>query len=121
MLVRSESGCDQNSPSELIVVLSGRQVALLRVDTVGDHRFPIEKSAVGSIDFNEEMSVQVFTPYQGRIISLFAKISDEIKKGQPLFTIDSPDLLQAESSLISAAGGAELTTRDLSRPRTLYS
>src|SRR5262249_27160341 len=96
------------------------QLALLRVDTVGEHRFPIEKSAVGSIDFNEEMSVQVFTPYQGRIISLFAKISDEIKKGQPLFTIDSPDLLQAESSLISAAGVAELTARNLARLKQLY-
>jgi len=34
------------------------------VAAVALREFPIEKEAVGSIDFNEDMSVQVFTPYQ---------------------------------------------------------
>ncbi len=83
-------------------------------------RFPVEKDAVGSIDFNEEMAVQVFTPYQGRIIALYASVGDDVKKGQTLFTIDSPDLLQAESTLIAAAGVLELTSRNLARLRELY-
>ncbi len=66
------------------------------------------------------MSVQVFTPYQGRIISLYGSIGDDVKKGQTLFTIDSPDLLQAESTLIAAAGVLELTSRSLARLRELY-
>jgi len=41
---------------------------------------------VGSIDFNEDLSVQVFTVYQGKIIQLFGKIGDDVKKGQTLFT-----------------------------------
>ena len=77
-----------------------------RSPPVEEREFPIEKTAVGSIDFNEDMAVQVFAPYQGRIISLFAQIGDDVKKGQTLFTIDSPDLLQAESTLIAAAGVA---------------
>jgi cobalt-zinc-cadmium efflux system membrane fusion protein len=76
--------------------------------------------AVGSIDFNEDMAVQVFTPYQGRIIALFDTVGDDVKKGQTLFTIDSPDLLQAESTLIAAAGVLDLTTRNLARLRDLY-
>ena len=66
------------------------------------------------------MSVQVFTPYQGRIIALFAKVGDDVKKGQTLFTIDSPDLLQAESTLIAAAGVLELTTQESDAPAELY-
>ena len=85
-----------------------------------EREFPVEKEAVGSIDFDEEMAVQVFTPYQGRIIALFASVGDDVKKGQTLFTIDSPDLLQAESTLIAAAGVLELTTRNLARLRELY-
>jgi len=42
------------------------------------------------------------------------------KKGQTLFTIDSPDLLQAESTMIAAAGVLEFTTRHLARVRELY-
>ena len=83
--------------------------------------FPLQDQAVGSIDFNEDMETQVFTNYQGRIVSLFAKVGDDVQKGQKLFTIDSPDLVQAESTLISAAGVLRLTTRALDRAKDLYS
>jgi cobalt-zinc-cadmium efflux system membrane fusion protein len=101
------------------VDLSDSQLASVKVEPLEDRDFPVEKDAIGSIDFNEDMSVQVFTPYQGRIIALFASIGDDVKKGQTLFTIDSPDLLQAESTLIAAAGVLELTTRNLTRLRDL--
>jgi membrane fusion protein, heavy metal efflux system len=102
------------------VDLSDSQLASIKVEAVEERDFPIEKRAVGSIDFNEDMAVQVFTPYQGRIIALFAQIGDDVKKGQTLFTIDSPDLLQAESTLIAAAGVAELDSKNLDRLRDLY-
>ena len=100
--------------------LSDAQLSAVRVGPVGEHDFPTEKEAVGSIDFDEEMSVQVFTPYAGRIIGLFASVGDDVKKGQTLFTIDSPDLLSAESTLIAAAGVLQMTTRNLARLKELY-
>jgi cobalt-zinc-cadmium efflux system membrane fusion protein len=102
------------------VDLSDSQLASVKVEPAEEHNFPIEKEAVGSIGFNEELSVQVFTPYQGRIISLFGSVGDDVKKGQTLFTIDSPDLLQAESTLIAAAGVLELDSKNLGRLRDLY-
>jgi cobalt-zinc-cadmium efflux system membrane fusion protein len=102
------------------VELSETQLKGVKVATVEERDFPVEKSSVGSIDFDEDMLTQVFTPYQGRIISLFAKVGDEVKKGQTLFTIDSPDLLQACSTLISAAGVLQLTNRNLTRLKMLY-
>jgi cobalt-zinc-cadmium efflux system membrane fusion protein len=98
-----------NAPNTLAgdrdsIDLSDAQLAAVKVEPVGERDFPRQKEAVGSIDFDEEMSVQVFTPYAGRIIGLFASVGDDVKKGQTLFTIDSPDLLQAESTLIAAAG-----------------
>jgi membrane fusion protein, heavy metal efflux system len=100
--------------------LTDRQLASVKVEPVETREFPVEKEAVGSIDFNEDMETQVFTPYQGKIISLFASVGDDVKKGQKLFTIDSPDLLTAESTLIAAAGVLELTTRSLARLTELY-
>jgi membrane fusion protein, heavy metal efflux system len=102
------------------VDLSDKQMMSVKVESVGERLFPIEKRAVGSIDFNEDMTLQVFTPYQGRIIDLNAKVGDEVKKGQTLFTIDSPDLLAADSNLIAAAGVLDLTTRNLKRLKALY-
>jgi cobalt-zinc-cadmium efflux system membrane fusion protein len=100
--------------------LNEKQLASVKVVNVGEYVFPVEKSAVGSIDFNEEMTVQVFTPYQGKILQTFAKVGDEVKKGQTLFTIDSPDLLAADSNLIAAAGVLELLSRNLARLKKLY-
>jgi cobalt-zinc-cadmium efflux system membrane fusion protein len=102
------------------VELSDSQLVSVKVEPAQVREFPVEKGAVGSIDFNEDLEVQVFTPYQGRIIGLFAEIGDDVKKGQTLFTIDSPDLLQASSTLIAAAGVSDLTTRNLARLRDLY-
>jgi cobalt-zinc-cadmium efflux system membrane fusion protein len=47
-------------------------------------------------------------------------LGDEVQKGQVLFTIDSPDLVQASSTLISAASVLDLTNRNLVRAKTLY-
>jgi cobalt-zinc-cadmium efflux system membrane fusion protein len=102
------------------VELSEAQLKFVRVAAIEEREFPIEKVSVGSIDFNEELLTQVFTPYQGKIIGLFAKVGDEVQKGQLLFTIDSPDLLQACSNLIAAAGVLQLTTRNLARLKMLY-
>jgi membrane fusion protein, heavy metal efflux system len=96
------------------------QLAAVKVEPVEEREFPVEKQAVGSIDFNEDMETQVFTPYQGKIIALYAGLGDDVKKGQTLFTIDSPDLLNAESNLIAAVGVMDLTTRNLVRLRELY-
>ena len=102
------------------VDLNDKQLASVKVEVAGEQVFPVEKLAVGSIDFNEELTVQVFTPYQGKIIDVFAKVGDEVKQGETLFTIDSPDLLAADSNLIAAAGVLELTTRNLERLKVLY-
>jgi membrane fusion protein, heavy metal efflux system len=109
-----------DSGDRVTLNLSDSQLAAVKVEPVEERTFPVEKQAVGSIDFNEEMETQVFTPYQGKIIGLFAVIGDDVKKGQRLFTIDSPDLLNAESNLIAAAGVMDLTTRNLARLQELY-
>ena len=111
---------EPNAKDKNSIELSDSQLALVKVEPIEEHDFPSEKEAVGSIDFNQDMAVQVFTPYQGRIIALFASIGDDVKKGQTLFTIDSPDLLTAESTLIAAAGVLELTTRSVARLAELY-
>jgi cobalt-zinc-cadmium efflux system membrane fusion protein len=102
------------------VVLSDSQLQMINVGTVSEYTFPLQREAVGSIDFNEDMETQVFPPYQGRISQLFAKLGDNVSKGQTLFTIESPDLIQAESALIAAAGVLDLTAKTLERAKQLH-
>jgi cobalt-zinc-cadmium efflux system membrane fusion protein len=102
------------------VELTDSQLASIKLGVVGETPFPLEKEAVGSIDYNEDVSVQVFPPYQGKIVKAFANLGDDVHAGQPLYTINSPDLLAAESTLIGAAAILDLTSRELVRAKALY-
>lgn len=101
------------------IALSAKQVEAIAIEPVEPREFRITKDALGSIAYNENLLVQVFTPYAGRIIDTFFNLGDEVKKGAPLFTIDSSDLLQAESTLLATAGVLELQNRNLNRVRQL--
>jgi len=61
----------------------------------------------------------VFSQYQGKILKAFYNIGDEVQVGNVLFTIDSPDLLAAESTLLASAGVLELQKRVLARALNL--
>ena len=102
------------------VELSAAEVEQFKVKPAAERVFTIQRDAVGAIDFNQEMSVAVFPPVQGKIITLFARAGDDVDRGTPLYTIDSPDLVQAGQSLIASAGVLNLTTRVLERAKQLY-
>jgi membrane fusion protein, heavy metal efflux system len=97
------------------VDLSEKQAGAVKIGTVESRDFALLKTAVGTIDFNENMLVQVFSQYPGKILKAFYNLGDEVKQGDILFTIDSPDLLQAESNLLATAGVLELQRRTLAR------
>ena len=103
------AGADQS------VDLTEKQASALKIGPVASRDFVIRKTAVGTIDFNENLLVQVFSQYQGKILKAFYNIGDEVKAGDVLFTIDSPDLLQAESTLLASAGVLDLQKKVLAR------
>jgi cobalt-zinc-cadmium efflux system membrane fusion protein len=99
------------------VELSGKQLQAIKIGKVGLRDFRIVKPAVGNVDFNQDRSTQVSSPYQGRILEVFVYLGDRVTRGQPLFTIESPDLMTASSTLIQTAGVLDLTNANLTRLR----
>ena len=104
---------------EAFVDLSDKQVGALKTGPITLRDFAIFKTSVGTIDFNENMLVQVSSQYPGKILKAFVNLGDEVKTGDTLFTIDSPDLLQSESTLLASAGVLELQKRVLVRATQL--
>ena len=99
--------------------LSERQVVSFKIGPVESRDFEPLKTSVGTIDFNQNMLVQIYAQYVGKILTASFNVGDDVKRGDILFTIDSPDLLQAESSLLASAGVLELQTRTLARATQL--
>jgi membrane fusion protein, heavy metal efflux system len=127
-----ESGCSRGQaangdtpaksslpPSEATLDLSPSQLNSIKIEPLGSYQFPVEKEAVGNIDFDEDLSVQVFPAYQGTILKTFGELGARVQKDQPLYTIKSPDLIQAESNLIGAAATLDLTNKELARVQGL--
>lgn len=90
-----------------IVRVSEDQLHQLAIDKVELHPFRMQKTAIGQIAFNDDVSTVVLTPFSGRVTRLIAKLGDTVKRGDPLFEIDSPEVVQAQTDLIAALQGVE--------------
>lgn len=71
-----------SAASEPAVQLTAAQLGSIKMGIAGEHTFPQERTAVGNIDFNENLAVQVFTPYQGKIIKAYLEVGDAVARGQ---------------------------------------
>jgi cobalt-zinc-cadmium efflux system membrane fusion protein len=99
--------------------LTASQLNAIKVGPTGTYLFPVEEETVGDIDFDGDLSVQVFPDYQGTIIRMLVDLGAPVQKDEPLYTIKSPDLIQAESTLIGAAATFDLTNKELQRAKEL--
>ena len=102
------------------VQLTSEQAAELKVGTVEVQTFLSSREAIGIIDYNQDMAVQVFSPYQGRIGAMNVHAGDNVTLGQVLYTVQIPDLASAASVLISTAGTLKVTSQTLRRAQALY-
>lgn len=75
------------------------QLDIVKVDTF---LFHVQRRAIGRIAYNDDASTPVLTPFSGRVTRLIAKIGDVVKRGDPLFEIDSPEVVLPQNEFIAA-------------------
>ncbi|MDE2343357.1 MAG: efflux RND transporter periplasmic adaptor subunit [Betaproteobacteria bacterium] len=105
---------------DAFIDLSDSQARQIQVRSAETLTFAATRDAVGSIAFNDDKTVPVFPAYQGKISAIYTDVGQDVRKGAPLYAVESPDLLQAESTLITTAGVRDLTQRALDRAQQLY-
>jgi membrane fusion protein, heavy metal efflux system len=81
---------------------TGAQWAGLTVEPVQQHVFRAELSTEGKIAIDEDRVTPIFCPYSGRIAKLLVKQGDAVVQGQPLFTVEATDMVQAQNEFIGA-------------------
>jgi cobalt-zinc-cadmium efflux system membrane fusion protein len=64
--------------------------------------FRVEKLTEGKIAVDEDRSTPIFSPYSGRVTKLMAKPGEIVARGQPLFTVEATDAVQAQNDFIAA-------------------
>jgi cobalt-zinc-cadmium efflux system membrane fusion protein len=76
--------------------------ASLTIQPVIEKPFRAEHVTEGKIAIDEDRSTPVFSPYAGRVTKLLVRPGDGVVKGQPLFTIEAADTVQAQNDYITA-------------------
>src|SRR6266568_1618249 len=76
--------------------------ATLTIEPVKAKTFRAEYVTEGKVAVDEDRSTPVFSPYAGRVTKLLAKPGESLKQGQPLFTIEAADTVQAQNDFIAA-------------------
>src|SRR5215475_6783322 len=84
---------------------SDTEWATLTIETVEQRPFRTERATEGKIAVDEDRSTPIFSPYAGRVTKLLARPGDSVAAGQPLFTIEATDMVQAQNDFIAAISG----------------
>ena len=74
----------------------------------------------GVINPDVEKSIPVISIATGRVVGIYAKLGDDVKKGQLLLKVYSPDISNAFQTLRQAQADDALALKQLERAKLLY-
>lgn len=86
----------------------------------GTHEDLPEVNATGAVNPDVERSIPVISLAAGRVVGIYAKLGDDVKKGQLLLKIYSNDIANAFQTLRQAKADEALARRQWERAKLLY-
>jgi RND family efflux transporter MFP subunit len=90
--------------SEVRIPQATAQSMNLTVEPVARRSLRDQVRTVGYLEYDQQRMVTVTTKYSGFVEKVYVNyVGEPVKKGQPLFEIYSPELVQTERELLSAA------------------
>ncbi len=90
------------APAKGSFVLTADQLATLTTEVVVTHQFSEEILTEGKIGVDEYRSTPVFSPYPGRVVTIFARTGDQVKQGEKLFSVQANEMVQAQNDYLAA-------------------
>src|SRR5450432_3071722 len=117
--VVSFAGCstpaDNNSQIPLAaarnVSLTAAQRQNIKFYTVAPIKFRKTIEATGAVDFDNDQATSVLEPFSGPVSRLLVSLGAQVKKGDPLAEVDSPDFATAIGAYRKALATAKTDRR----------
>lgn len=112
---------DSQTPSVTVtnVTLTAAQRQRIRLYTVAPTQFHKTTDTTGTVDFDNDQSTSVLAPFGGPVSRLVVSLGDQVKAGDPLAEVDSPDFAAALSAYRKAIATAETLRRVADADRDL--
>jgi cobalt-zinc-cadmium efflux system membrane fusion protein len=112
----SSAGCspdNDHQPSSAVgnVTLTAEQRSTIHLYTVGPSKFQNITEANGVVDFDNDQATSVLAPISGPVSQLLVSPGEEVKQGQTLALVDSPDFATAVGAYRKAVSAAYTARR----------
>jgi cobalt-zinc-cadmium efflux system membrane fusion protein len=93
------------------VRLTPEQRQNVRLFTVVSAKFHRNTETTGVVDFDNDQATSVLAPFSGPVSRLLVGLGDQVKMGDPLALVDSPDFAEAISTYQKALATAQTNRR----------
>jgi cobalt-zinc-cadmium efflux system membrane fusion protein len=104
------------------VSLTSAQIAEMKIDVAPVGEQVVDDTIVtsGTVALEDVRSGHVFSPVTGRVTKILVELGQRVSKGDPLATIESPDVGNAVSDVNKAQADLVAAEHDLKRKKELY-
>jgi cobalt-zinc-cadmium efflux system membrane fusion protein len=116
----AEATGPQAPPGEVWLTPTQVNDAHIEVAVVGQQNVDDTILTSGTVSLDDKRTGHVFSPVTGRVLSIAAQLGQRVKRGDPLATIESPDVGSAVSDVHKAEADLIAAEHDLKRKKGLY-
>jgi cobalt-zinc-cadmium efflux system membrane fusion protein len=106
---RADSRAETSAITASNVTLTAAQQQNVHFSTVELANYHKTVETTGTVDFDDDQATAILAPMSGPVSRLLVSLGDQVKAGQPLAEVDSPDFAVAISTYRKALATAKIT------------
>lgn len=110
----------QEDKSAVVVTQDQFKTMNMEISPLVEKDFDVVIKASGRIDVPPQKRAKVTSFVGGFVKSLFHMVGDQVTKGQPLLTLESPEYLDIQQSYLEIFGQLSYLKSEYERQRTLF-
>jgi cobalt-zinc-cadmium efflux system membrane fusion protein len=111
---------DPNSTKPELVKIPKEQASHIQIVTVQPTSFPRVLRLTGTVAYNSFQTTPVITQVSGPVSRIVASPGQQMKKGQPMLYVSSPDYSQLRANYLKARDAHSLAHKNYLRAQDLY-
>lgn len=116
-----DDSADSNSPvTAANITLTAEQQKRIHLQTVEPSTFHKTVEVTGTVDFDNDQATTVLAPIGGPVSRLLVSLGQQVKAGQPLASVDSPDFAAAISTYRKAIDTARINRQIADLDKQLF-
>lgn len=119
-MASNETAAQHVSPDTLRFAADAPQLLFLQIQPVAAFPEPLVEPLNARVGYDDNHTARVFSPLAGRVVKIAAESGRQVKAGDPLLVLDSPDFAMAEADSVKANADQLRKEDAFERARQLY-